>query len=767
MSQKNLFEKRKYVATYLRDHGRKATVKRIIKTFLGLNLPAVKPIWTGTENEILHFVDTQVLIVSGDPSSPSHSYRVDNFVSSFNEIGKKSLWVSMDTFKTWNYLPSSVELVIFWRTNIPARTVPVLRNNLNAPRFLTAYDTDDLIFDKSVYTPKNVPALNQLTKEHRDYLVDELTDLVSEQISDSNFGIAPTKRIAKSFELMGKKAFDFPIVIPRWMELQASKILIAGRRNLNSSTFRIIYASGTNSHQIDFENAWGGLKAFLTKHELTELHILGHNPLTLKEIPLHLRSRVITHEFVKHNDLLSFLSEFDLQISPLELGNDFVEAKSATKFMQGAAVKVPTIASPTHSFNEVISHGINGWLASTDQEWLSSLESAFDIENCLKVSEAAHNSYLKFHTVSALIPKAKVIAEQISVSFENSRVDLNDKTLKKKITWILPNLPAGSGGHRNVLRFAHYLPNSLYESNVLVMNTELTKSELSEFVRDNYGLTNFSVTTDVGVLSDSNIVFATHHETVDLLRLYAPRNATKCYLVQDFESLFNPMSDKYLHALETYFDKSLNIICSGEWMSQKIKQITNRTVPFFQFPIDTSIYNWNQENEVERKGVLFFAKADSYRRLADLGLNGLSIVRKLMPDVPIGIFGTDPNLEVPGVINHGRIPTLEGLAALYRQYAVGVAFSTTNPSLIPYEMMACGLPVVDVIVRDDKFPKFGVNPAAKLVSPDAVTLSDEIVKLLSNHKEQEALRLRGVALAKSMPSETQIAEIMQHFLDSL
>lgn len=767
MTQKSLFSKRKYVATYLRDHGLKATVKRIAKTLLGLNLPAPVPTWSGTENEILHYVDTQILVVSGDPSSPSHAYRVDNFVSAFNELGMKSLWVSMETFKTWKQLPSSVQLVLFWRTNIPARSVKVLRDNLSEKKFLTAYDTDDLIFDRSVYTPENVAALIPLDKEHRDYLVNELTELIADQIRDSDFGTAPTLKIADSYKLLGRDSISFPIVIPRWMEKQALEITNSPETKKPSDIFKIIYASGTNSHQKDFENAWNGLKTFLSNHHNVELHILGHSPLASSQIPANLRSRVISHQYVKHSELLSFLNEFDLQISPLELGNDFVEAKSATKFMQGAAVKLPTIASPTQSFKDVISHGVNGWLASNEEEWLDSLEAAFNPDTLFSVGKAAHESYVKSHTVSAVIPKAEMIIQKISEFSDNSQRATNNFSKVKNITWILPNLPAGSGGHRNVLRFAHYLPTARFKSTVLVMNSSLPDSELAQFVADNYGLTNFAITSDVSVLAKSDIVFATHHETVDILRLYSPRTATKCYLVQDFESLFNPMSDKYLHALETYFDESLNIICSGEWMSQKIKQLTGRTVPFFQFPIDTSIYNWDPEYEVVRTGVLFFAKADSYRRLADLGLDGLSIVRKLMPNVPIGIFGTDPNLVVPGVINHGRIPTLEGLAALYRQYAVGVAFSTTNPSLIPYEMMACGLPVVDVIVRDDKFPKFGNDSAAKLVSPNSNALAQGIIELLNDSLLQQELRSKGITLAASMPTEVAIARIMRDFLEEL
>ena len=42
------------------------------------------------------------------------------------------------------------------------------------------------------------------------------------------------------------------------------------------------------------------------------------------------------------------------------------------------------------------------------------------------------------------------------------------------------------------------------------------------------------------------------------------------------------------------------------------------------------------------------------------------------------------------------LPTLHDLADLYRNATLGIVFSTTNPSLVPYEMMACGCPVADL-----------------------------------------------------------------------
>lgn len=65
---------------------------------------------------------------------------------------------------------------------------------------------------------------------------------------------------------------------------------------------------------------------------------------------------------VSHRELLPYLAKFHVQLAPLEMGNNFVSAKSATKFMQGGIIGVPTIASPTEPFAQAIESGKTDFL---------------------------------------------------------------------------------------------------------------------------------------------------------------------------------------------------------------------------------------------------------------------------------------------------------------------------------------------------------------------------------------------------------------------
>lgn len=67
------------------------------------------------------------------------------------------------------------------------------------------------------------------------------------------------------------------------------------------------------------------------------------------------------------------LQKFDIGIMPLP-NDDWSKGKCGFKALQYMALGIPTVASPVGVSTEIISHGQNGLLASSDAEWLSCLE---------------------------------------------------------------------------------------------------------------------------------------------------------------------------------------------------------------------------------------------------------------------------------------------------------------------------------------------------------------------------------------------------------
>jgi len=74
---------------------------------------------------------------------------------------------------------------------------------------------------------------------------------------------------------------------------------------------------------------------------------------------------------------VSELQEFDIGVMPL-FDNDWAKGKCAFKIIQYMAIGIPTVASSVGMNKEVISDGKDGFLVSTEDEWISRLSTLIE-----------------------------------------------------------------------------------------------------------------------------------------------------------------------------------------------------------------------------------------------------------------------------------------------------------------------------------------------------------------------------------------------------
>ena len=155
------------------------------------------------------------------------------------------------------------------------------------------------------------------------------------------------------------------------------------------------------------------------------------------------------------------------------------------------------------------------------------------------------------------------------------------------------------------------------------------------------------------------------------------------------------------------------------------------------------------------------------RRCFELGVMALEQFHHLRPDVEIILFGSQQVAKVPvpfPATVHALLPPIDALALLYANAALGIVFSTTNPSLVPYEMMACGLPVVDLGRPGNEVNYGGRHDIALLADPAPATMAAQIRDLMDHPDQLLARSRKGLEFVQTFPSEEEMARRVEELI---
>ena len=97
------------------------------------------------------------------------------------------------------------------------------------------------------------------------------------------------------------------------------------------------------------------------------------------------------------------------------------------------------------------------------------------------------------------------------------------------------------------------------------------------------------------------------------------------------------------------------------------------------------------------------------------------------------LFGQEDQLGLPFDHEHLGVVEPEVLARRYREATVGLCLSLTNYSLIPQEMLACGLPCVDLAGASTE-AELGRDGGIELADPDPIAIADALERLLDDRE---------------------------------
>ena len=285
------------------------------------------------------------------------------------------------------------------------------------------------------------------------------------------------------------------------------------------------------------------------------------------------------------------------------------------------------------------------------------------------------------------------------------------------VAFVVPWFFEGSGGHSTIANLVRGLEARGHE--VSVWLEEGSADDFHAF----FGSAGTAI-EGFELWTGADVVVATGWQTV-YRTLLLPGCGARAYLVQDVEPEFYGTSAERTWAEQTY-SLGLHCVCASEWLAGVMRERYGASASHFDLGVRHDVY---RPLDVPRQDdlVLFYARAVTPRRAVPLGLLALEELRRRRPGVEVALFGEPRRLD-SDFRQLGLRPPGD-LARLYNEAAVGVVLSMTNPSLVPTEMLACGLPVVDV-AGDAMAATFGHDGPIVLADFDPLALADAIESAL-------------------------------------
>lgn len=700
-----------------------------------------------------------VLFLIGCWEGESKRYRVYNVIEGLEYCGYRA--EAIDASKCGEIVDKGLRprVVVWFRAPFdPAkRTVEVL-DYCRIHQIKTVFDIDDYVFEPSIIdTIAGVAALNTSQRADYEWGVRAYRSL----LFSCELATTTTKLLQDKMRELGRDAY----IIPNTVNFQQRELADQLRMNHHKTDdkIRICYFSGSNTHGRDFAQCANAFQAIMRRNPRVIFRLVGLLDLDESWVPF--AERIERAGLMSPLDMLRSLSECDINLAPLEEGDLFCEGKSELKFFEAALVDVPTIASRTQPFSAAIDDGENGFLASTLKEWEAKLTLLVeDAELRAIVGMAARQTALQRFTSEGAARQASIIYGLEKPAPAPARPRSKSAL---RIGWIVPGLIIGGGGHRNILRTAYHLEQFGHDVRLYFSDTNMSDNELRKSVREHFYPFDGPIRRWNGNVNSEIVLMATHWSTVALAESVASLVGEIIYFVQDFEPAFYPMGSEYILAENTY-RKSLYAITSGPWCAHILKRDYNMEADSFRFPVDQAIYNPETAGAQARmKRVLFFAKPEMARRCFLIGTMALKEFHRIKPDYEILFFGSgnakQHQQDYP-VTYLDIVPTLNDLSKLYATSAAGLVFSTTNPSLVPYEMMACGLPVVDLNRPGNEVNYDGRHDIALLADADPVRMAKDIAAMLDDTSGLARRSANGLAFASNFPSEEEMARRVEKLI---
>jgi glycosyltransferase involved in cell wall biosynthesis len=318
------------------------------------------------------------------------------------------------------------------------------------------------------------------------------------------------------------------------------------------------------------------------------------------------------------------------------------------------------------------------------------------------------------------------------------------------------------GGHYTLFRFANHFAKKgtrqiIYTYNPPHRSAEELMVELDGAIPG----CQLEVITNPKLLPRCDVALATTWQSAYYVQAF-PFAKSKFYFMQDFESQFYAHGTASMQANNSYCF-GFPGITGGTWNRAMYESFGGKAEHYI-FSTDRNIFFPAAEDGKVRDKVsriFFYGRPSTERRCFELGVVSLQKIANKFPDIEIVIAGLDMDNHLPFKATLLGNLNLAKTGELYRSCDIGIAFSGTNLSYLPVELMACGVPVISNRgPHVEWFCEHMVNSV--LADPVPTAVLDAVEMLVNSRETRQSLVNRGLAETGKRTWESEMDRIYDY-----
>ncbi|CNE50987.1 glycosyltransferase [Yersinia mollaretii] len=386
-----------------------------------------------------------------------------------------------------------------------------------------------------------------------------------------------------------------------------------------------------------------------------------------------------------------------------------------------------------------------------------------------KVNAGTNNVWPEMATVDPIMSLNAVLDYKSWSEYGGAAKPVPSKDTRTTFIWFVPDWSnVWGGGHYTLFRFANHFAKFNTRNIIYIYNNErhTNPNQLQNELIDALPDCKLEVIIDPALLPACTGAIATTWQSAYDVRAFEFAQK-KFYFMQDYESQFYAYGTASMQANATYGFGFIGIT-GGGWLKQCYESHGGSATNYL-FAADRKIFYPSNKNGVVRNNVkklFFYGRPSTERRCFDLGMASLLKISQHYPDVEIIIAGLDLKAKPPFPATLLGNMSLKDTGDLYRTCDIGMAFSGTNLSYLPVELMASGVPVISNNGPQVEWHcKHGVN--AYLADPTPVAMLEAFTELYKDQELRQKLADGGLAVMEPLTWESQMTRIYEYVSNNL